>query len=366
MLEGASRRSARRQRVRRSHKGAVFLVVVGLLMFGGAAAAFGTYNYLTGANGTQTPVTITIPHGSTGDQIAQLLQAKGVIRSTLGFRLYLKVKHPPTAFLAGTYHMTTNMTVPDALAALTGGPLVAKGTPVTFPEGRTIQQIADVAHQKLGVSAAALVKIAHSGRYSLAPYLPAGTKNAEGFLFPSTYDFKKGTTPDQVVQRLITQFGTSVKSLPWGNAHKLGVTPYQVVVIASMIEREALFDADRPKVAAVVYNRLKKGMALQIDATVIYALGGKKPDTGLTYTDLKVNSPYNTYIHTGLPPTPIDSPSFKSIQAALNPISADYLYYVGDITGHECFTSNYNEFVRLKHKFAGESSPPPSGTNICA
>ena len=158
MLEGASRRSARRSRVKRSHKGAVFLLVVGLLLFGGAAGAFGTYNYLTGANGTQTPVTISIPHGSTGGQIAQLLHDKGVIRSTLGFRLYLKLKHPSTAFLAGTYNMKTNMSVADALGALTGGPILAKGTPVTFPEGRTIQQTADRAQEKLGVSAAAIVK----------------------------------------------------------------------------------------------------------------------------------------------------------------------------------------------------------------
>jgi len=354
MLEGVSRRSARRSRVKRSHKGAVFLLVVGLLLFGGAAGAFGTYNYLTGANGTQTPVTITIPHGSSGDQIAQLLHDKDVIRSTLGFRLYLKLKHPPTGFLAGTYHMTTNMSVADALAALAGGPLLAKGTPVTFPEGRTIQQTADRAQEKLGVSAAAIVKIAHSGKYSVLPYLPAGTKNAEGFLYPSTYDFKKGTSPDQIVQRLIAQFGVAVKDLPWSNAHKLGVTPYQVVVIASMIEREALFDADRPKVATVVYNRLKKGMYLQIDATVIYALGGKKADTGLTYADLKVNSPYNTYIHTGLPPTPIDSPSLASLNAALNPASADYLYYVAkDQAGHEFFTSDYNEFLRVKKQLNG-------------
>src|SRR5204863_5220446 len=130
-----------------------------------------------------------------------------------------------------------------------------------------------------------------------------------------------------VVNKLLAQFRYEAARVDLvQRAHALHVTPYQLVIVASMIEREARFDVDRPKIAAVIYNRLRKGMALQIDATVEYALGTHK--NKLTLNDLKVESPYNTYLHTGLPPTPIAAPGLASLEAAANPASADYLYYL--------------------------------------
>jgi UPF0755 protein len=182
-------------------------------------------------------------------------------------------------------------------------------------------------------------------------YLPKGTKSVEGFLFPSTYDFLKDVKADDVVRRMLAEFEDQVKDLPWANAEALDVTKYEVVVAASLIEREARFDEDRGKIAAVIYNRLKKGMALQIDASVQYVLGSWGP---ITVKDRDLPSPYNTYLHAGLPPTPIASPGLKSIIAALTPAKANYLYYVViDAAGHHAFTNSYQEFLRLKDQYQG-------------
>ncbi len=150
-----------------------------------------------------------------------------------------------------------------------------------------------------------------------------------------------------MITRLLDQFQTEAQDLPWENAKALGVTPYQIVVIASMIEEEAKIDADRPKIAAVIYNRLAKGMTLGIDATVGYI--DPDPSNGLTDADLAIDSPYNTRLNPGLPPTPIASPWTASLRAALEPADVPYLYYVacGSGGGHR-FSTNYAVFLRDK------------------
>ena len=161
---------------------------------------------------------------------------------------------------------------------------------------------------------------------ALPPYLPPG-HGGEGFLFPNTYQFAEhGTTANDVVQRLLAEFGTEAKTLPWGNAKKLGVSDYDIVIIASMIEREAQLPRDRPLIAAVIYNRLHRHMPLGIDATLRYALHNwTKP---LKVSELQSNTPYNTRTHQGLPPTPIGNPGLSSLQAAAHPARKPYLFYV--------------------------------------
>jgi UPF0755 protein len=190
--------------------------------------------------------------------------------------------------------------------------------------------------------------VAQSGRFTLEPYLPKGTPTVEGFVFPDTYRFKKhGTDAKDVIDTGLQQFQTKVKDLPWGNAKQLGVTDYQIVVVASMIEREAKVDGDRAKIAAVIYNRLKRGMTLGIDATVAYI--DPDPSNGLTSSDLAIDSPYNTRLNTGLPPTPIASPGLDSLTAALEPADVPYLYYVAcGGNGAHRFSVNYDQFLRDK------------------
>jgi len=327
----------------------VLLIALGLVV---AVVAGGVYyEWATGASGPQKPLVVTIPIGATGSQVATLLKKDGVIRSVLAFRVLAKLRHFSSGFQAGQYRLKTNMTISAVLGALRQGPFV-ETVRATFPEGLTVKEMASRAHDQLGVKTSDFVKSATSGTWSLPPYLPGGEKTVEGFLFPSTYDFFKGASADDVIRRLIAQFKTEAAPLPWGNAKALGMSDYEIVIVASLIEAETRFDVDRPKVAAVIYNRLRRGMHLELDTTVQYALGKPKPK--LTFDDLKVKSPYNTYLHPGLPPTPIKSPGVASLAAALNPANANYLYFLAiDAAGHEKFTSSYSEFRQLKKKYLG-------------
>jgi UPF0755 protein len=345
MLETLERRSERPRRRRRV--GLIVLLCVLILLLGLVVAGGVYYQWATGASGPKTAVTIDIPSGATGSDVAAILKKDGVIRSTLAFRVLSRFRGFRSGFQAGQYKLTTNMTISAVLAALKQGPFVDT-LRVTFPEGFRISQMAQRVHEGLGIKASAFTKAATSGAYSLGDYLPKGTKTVEGFLFPSTYDFLKDATADDVIQRMLTEFEKETAVLPWSNAKAHGVTDYQVVVMASLIEREARFQEDRAKIAAVIYNRLKKGMPLEIDASIQYIKGTWDP---ITVQDRSLESPYNTYLNTGLPPAPIASPGLASIEAALTPVKAAYLYYVViDDAGHHCFTDTYEKFLTAKNQ----------------
>ena len=173
----------------------------------------------------------------------------------------------------------------------------------------------------------------------------------EGMLFPATYDvYPKKATASKFVQGQLDAFDANFAKVDMSSARAVNLTEYDVVIIASMIDREALVPAERPIVAAVIWNRLRKDMLLQIDATIQYALGKTKPL--LTYDDLKIDSPYNTYKHAGLPPTPISNPGLAALQAAANPTDDKYLYYVArnDGTGRHYFSTTYEQFLVDKAK----------------
>jgi len=338
---------ARRPRERR--RGGIVLLVALILLVCLVGAAGGWWAWATGGSGAKDKIVVVIPTGASGAKVASILKEDGVIRNALAFKVMARFRGFGHGFEAGTYtNLTTNMSVAAALAALKKGPLAQKALSALFPEGLTVTQTAQRIQDQLGIPRQQFLSAAKSGTYALPPYLPKGTPTLEGFLFPKTYDFFAGVTSDAVIKKMLAQFSKEVRGLPWSDYRRLGLkSQYQVVIVASMIEREARFPDDRPKIAAVIYNRLKKGMPLQIDATVEYALGTYKPR--LTYDDLRVQSPYNTYLHTGLPPTPIASPGLASIEAALSPASGNWLYYiVCDPQGHHAFTSSYSEFLRLK------------------
>ncbi|MEK7817191.1 MAG: endolytic transglycosylase MltG, partial [Actinomycetota bacterium] len=178
----------------------------------------------------------------------------------------------------------------------------------------------------------------------------AGAANLEGFLFPSTYDLDPGIDAVMLVDRQLDRFNTQTASVEWGKAGRLGLNAYQVLIVASLIEREAKIADERALIAAVMYNRLSAGMKLEVDATVQYALGYWKPE--LTQDDLDIDSPFNTRLYKGLPPGPICNPGLDSINAALKPEQVDYLYFVatGDKEGSHFFTSSYDDFLRAKEE----------------
>jgi UPF0755 protein len=338
-----------RARHARRSPGAVGLLVLLLLLllvaFGGGAY----YLWASGASGESQPVTVEIPDGATASDVAEILEGKNVIRSGLAFRVVARFRGLGSSIGAGRYVLQTNMRLEEALDVLEAGPIVETFM-VTIPEGLRLEQVADRVAEDLGLDGKRFLGSAESGEHALPPYLPEGTPTVEGFLFPKTYEFTKDVTEDQFIQRLLEQFGDEVSDLDWKRAGQLGLDPYEVVIVASLIEREAMVDKERPTIASVIYNRLRQEMLLQIDATVQYALPEHK--NRLTYEDYEFPSPYNTYLNPGLPPTPIASPSLASLQAALQPADTDFLFYlvVDAGTGRHAFAETYQEFLRLKEQ----------------
>jgi len=334
-----------KQHRRRGLAGLVVFLALLLLAGGLAFSASRYYSWCQGASGPRTPLTFTVPEGASGSEVADALHEQGVLRCGMVSGWLLREDGLEDRIRAATYQLTTNMTPHAAFLILSSPPPVLT-VRLTIPEGYRLTQIAERVQEELGIPQKEFLAAANSGEWSLPPYLPKGTASTEGFLFPLTYQFTKdGTTAADVVRRLLDEFGTEVKDLPWRNAERLGVTPYEVVIIASMIEEEARVQRDRPLIAGVIYNRLDKGMPLGIDATLLY--DDPTPDGQLSESDLRHDSPYNTRLHMGLPPTPISSPGLPSLEAALDPAKTDYLYYVlCGADGHHRFAVTYEQHLR--------------------
>lgn len=328
-------------------RGALILLLVLVVL---AAGAFGLYRYATGASGPARPAAVEIAEGATAADVGELLEDRGVIRSALAFRISAQFRGFGSDIQAGAYELTTNMPISEVFEVLELGPLV-ETVSLTVPEGLEVREVATQAGEALGVNPGAFERAAASGDYVLEPYLPEGTETIEGFLFPKTYEFgTDGLDEEAVIDRLLAQFEEEAGTLDWSRADDLGMTHYEVVIVASLIEREARVPQDRSKIAAVIHNRLREAMPLQIDATVQYAL--PEANRELTFEDYEFESPYNTYLHPGLPPTPIASPGLASLQAALDPAEADFLYFVvvDPETGRHEFAETYQEFLRLKEE----------------
>ena len=331
----------------------LLILLLVLAVLGGAAG--GLYLYAVGGSGPSEPVEVVVPRGATASDVGILLEEAGVIRSSLAFRLMASLRGSGSDIKAGVYPMRTNMPLGEVFLLMEKGPEDRTPTVIlTIPEGFRVEQVADRIADELGLRRRMFIDAATSGRFALPPYLPDGTKTVEGFLFPETYQVRPSVDAEDVIDIQLEQFRQVADDLEWDRAEALGVTPYEVVIIASMIEEEARVPEDRSKIAAVIYNRLAKGMNLEIDATVLYALGRHKER--VLFEDLEIDSPYNTYLHPGLPPTPIASPGRAALEAALQPADADYLYYVViDEDGRHAFTSSYEEFLRFKEQAQGDS-----------
>jgi UPF0755 protein len=322
---------------------ALFLGVLGV----GAWGASYYRRCQEAADGPTRPVTFTVAEGATGEQVIRRLHEEGVIPCG-GFvgNLLLRGTGKADRIRTGSFELTTGMTLHDAVAVLTTPPPEVPTVELVVPEGLRLTQIAEKVREDLGIPANRFLKEVDSGRYVLPPYLPEGTSTPEGFLFPKTYEFvEEGLNARVVAERLLQQFATEAQDLPFDRAKELGVTPYELVTIASMIEEEARVDRDRRMIAGVIYNRLERGMALGIDATLLY--DDPTPDGELSSDDLETDTPYNTRINAGLPPTPIASPGAKSLRAALNPAHTDFLYYVlCGADGHHKFARTHAEHIR--------------------
>ncbi len=288
------------------------------------------------------PVTVEIPPGSTGQDIGAILAAQGVVRSALEFEVAVRNVDAAARLQAGTYDMTTLMDPADVVAVLVGGPAPSVYR-VTVIEGLRIEEIlvklAEATPHEYSDYETALLDGSVSTSLLEMPEEPTLT-DWEGLLFPDTYEFSQTAAPEAILQRMASTMEQRVNSIDWSTWEAKGYTPYQGVVVASLIETEVRLDEERPVVSSVIDNRLEEGMALDIDATVLYALGTDDP----AEFDREVDSPYNTYLYPGLPPTPIAAPGRASLEAAAAPADTEFFFYVlTDNEGRHAFATTLEE-----------------------
>jgi UPF0755 protein len=326
-------------------------VAVLVLVIGG-----GWYWYQQQLNPSGAPgetVSVDVPGGSTLGDIANILDSAGVVPNGTVFHLYASRKHAGP-FQAGTYRLQRNSDVNLVLAVLAKGPttpLAKPTTKVTIPEGFTIRQIIDRIHARVPrISVAELQTALDQGKVP-SRLKPPGTKSYEGLLFPATYEVTDQESGVDVLTRMAEEMETRVGDLGIETARQhiatrwgLNLTAYDMLKVASMIQFEAAVPQDAPKIAAVTYNRLAKGTPLGFDSTSIYEatlLGKKQPD-------FTADTPYNTRLNTGLPPTPIAAPGAYALVGAMQPADGPWLYFV--LTGPKqvTFATTYNDFLKAK------------------
>lgn len=284
-----------------------------------------------------TETRVIVAQGTPFAEVARQLAAAGVIDNVVSFRLLARLRGQEADVRAGEYRFAAHRTQDDVLRALVSqGAQVAAW--VTVPEGFTNRQVARRL-ESAGIGSAARFERAFDRDTLVVD--GERTRSMEGFLFPSTYLIALGATPQQVETAMTAQFFANLPRDAAALARRMHVSVPQVVTVASLVEREAKTEADRPEIAGVIYNRLRLNIPLEVDATIEYALPVHKLE--LSYADLRVNSPYNTYLHAGLPPTPIANPGRPSLEAALHPSKTDYLYYVYCGNGRHVFAKTLAE-----------------------
>ena len=289
-------------------------------------------------------VNFHVQTGSHSGTIAKLLTEQKLIRSERAFRLLVRYRGTGKRLQAGTYTLRRNMPLWELLDTFEKGQVTLVAW--TVPEGLTTAETAEL-WETSGFGTAAAFQEASQARQTLERY-GLTDKRVEGYLFPNTYKFAKGTPAARVVEMMLDAFKERWTDAFDTAAETLGYTQHEIVTLASVIEKEAQFGAERPRISGVFHNRLTRNWRLQADPTVLYALGN--PDRPLTKTDLRVDSPYNTYRHKGLPPGPIANPGLDSIKAALHPETTDYLYFVAIGEGKHHFSKTLSEHNRMVQK----------------
>ncbi|HEX6423055.1 MAG TPA: endolytic transglycosylase MltG [Acidimicrobiales bacterium] len=299
-------------------------------------------------------VIVDIPEGTTAAGVGDILADAGVITDAGMWGWYTRLRDVGT-IQAGKYEMRLNSSFPEAIDDLANDPFPPDSRLVTIPEGLTQAQLAErLADPDTGVPGFTVegVEAALADPASRSTVLPEDQPLLEGTLFPETYAVEDGDTEAVLVQRMVAEFDEVATGLQLqSRAEAVGLTPYEVVIVASMIEREAGIPEDGPRIARVIYNRLDAGEALGIDATSCYEKG-EFPCT-LTTQELEADSPYNTRNRSELPPTPIASPGEASLRAALEPADGNWLYYVLDAEKNDrssYFTDDYEDFLAAKRR----------------
>ncbi|MBM4465954.1 MAG: endolytic transglycosylase MltG [Chloroflexi bacterium] len=308
------------------------------------------------ASDDPTPVVFVVEPGETAGDIALRLKRSGLINDAELFRLLARSYKADSKLEAGRYELRANMSMEEIIEALQHGRL--EEIAVTIPEGWRAEQIAEMLVEEVGIDGGKFLALVQNGVFDYE-FLQDRPPEAglEGFLFPDTYLFPVQPTALDIIERMLDNFDQRFTAEMRQAAVEREMTIRQVVTLASIVEREAVVAEERPIIAGVFLNRLEKGMNLEACPTVQYALGFQE-DTGqwwktpVTLEEFaQVNSPYNTYLHRGLPPGPICNPGFASIQAVLEPVESDYLYFLAKGDGSHAFAKTFEEHLQNRQRY---------------
>lgn len=315
-------------------KVAKFIVFVIIII----AAFLGTFVYLVYFfTSTDKKVVTEIPKGSGLKEIALKLEKEGVIKNDELFIVYVFIKDYESRLRAGEYEFQTGYSLYQVVEKLVRGDVIVRQ--ITIPEGFTVSEIGNLLEQRDVMSKEAFFRKAYDSEFA-KELLGDPISSFEGYLFPDTYSYTKGITPEELIRTMISRFRKVYASLKAQAKKEPNLTDHEIITLASIVEKETGDASERPLISAVFHNRLKYGMRLDSDPTVIYGLGDSF-DGNLTKKDLRTENNYNTYRIVGLPPGPIANPGKESIQAAMSPAQVDYLYFVSKGDGTHEFSTSY-------------------------
>ena len=297
-------------------------------------------------------IVVEIPAGSTLNQIADILNENKLIKNELIFKMYVRLGKNTANIKSGKYLLNQTYSNKEIINDLIKGKVYNEGTKITIPEGSTSKEIIKLlVKNNLGNEEKYLELVNNPKEfYEDFDFLKEEKIiSLEGFLYPSTYYFKEDETEKEILSDMIFTFKSKYSEKLQNRQKEEGLSLFEVVNLASIVEKEAVLDEDRPIIASVFYNRMKIGMPLQSDATIQYAFEKRKKS--ITYADLKIDSPYNSYKKQGLPPTPIANPGIKSIEAVLYPEDTQYLYFVARIDGGNTYSKTYEEHLKAVEQY---------------
>lgn len=341
-----------KEQVKRSRRKVFITIIVIALCAVGLCAGWRIYynSQLEPVSSSKKKIIVEIPEGSNIDDIAKILYDSGLIKNRMVFQSYAgRHSRGIKQIKAANYRFTPSMSSVDIFNAMLNGKDYDGAVAITIPEGKNIKEIGAILELRHICSSADFInetkKVSeYKKNYSILSSYPdnaEGRTPMEGYLFADTYQFTSNSSAATVVSKMLANTQSKFSDAMLKKISDNHQTVDQILTMASLIEMESKLDSDKPKIASVFYNRLAKNMKLQSDATVNYALGEKK--TNITNSDLKVDSPYNTYANTGMPIGPICSPSLKSIKAAISPAKTDYLYFVSDSSGKTYYANNLQD-----------------------
>ncbi len=334
------------------------IILVVLIIIGLAAVGVLNYFYLSMLEpvdpaASEDYVLVEIPSGAGSEVIADILEREGLIQNSVAFRYYVRSNNLGHTFMAGTYQLNPAMDVEEIVNKLQSGDVYAETTWFTVPEGYTLKQMADRLEEEGLIDSTKFLELADDPTDNILDTFtelrrieePEIEYLLEGYLYPDTYEIYTTADEEEIIKLMLGRMNRIIDEESKNRADQLGLTIHEVLTIASLIEREAAVAHERDRISGVIHNRLEIGQMLQIDATIQYILGETKEF--LTYADLEIPSPYNTYQYHGLPPGPIAAPGQPSIEAALYPEDTEYFYYnyKYDDTGEHYFSETYEEHL---------------------